>query len=191
MLHYKLYGNDRIKGGEGVVVNVRDNIAAIRRRKSGESLECILLDVYMNNKRIAILCAYKPPSVGNATFSKELFTMLYEALSFSDTNMYWGPNSDILHPLADKKEGRCLLNICDMYDLDSIINVPTRISKARESCLDVILTNDSALIKPSGVLEPGLSEHRLVHAVLNSKEPLPIKIIVQSLGISAVMHISM
>ena len=117
--------------------------------------------------------------------------MLDEALSFSVTNMYWGPNSDILHPLADKKEGRSLLNICDVYDLDSIINVPTRISKARESCLDVILTNDSALIKPSGVLEPGLSEHRLVYAVLNSKLPLPIKIIVQSLGISAVMHISM
>ena len=146
---------------------------------------------FMNNKRITILCAYKPLSVDNATFSKELFTMLDEALSFSVTNMYWGPNSDILHPLADKKEGRSLLNICDVYDLDSIINVPTRISKARESCLDVILTNDSALIKPSGVLEPGLSEHRLVHAVLNSKEPLPIKIIVQSLGISAVMHISM
>ena len=60
-------------------------IAAIRRRKSGESLECILLDVYMNNKRIAILCVYKPPSVDNATFSKELSAMLDEALSFSDT----------------------------------------------------------------------------------------------------------
>ena len=140
MLHYKLYRNDRIKGGEDVVVNVWDNIAVIRRRKSGESLECILLDVYMNNKRIAILCAYKPPIVDNATFSKELFSMLDEALSFSDTNMYWGPNSDILHPLADKKEGRCLL-ICDVYDLDSIINVPTRISKTRESCLDVIIIN--------------------------------------------------
>lgn len=85
MLHYKLYRNDRIKGGEGIVFYVRDNIAAIRRRKSGESLECILLDVYMNNKRIAILCAYKQPSVDNATFSKELSTMLDEALSFSDT----------------------------------------------------------------------------------------------------------
>ena len=86
VLHYKLYRNDRIKGGEGIVVYVRDNIAAIRRRKSGESLECILLDVYMNNKRIAILCVYKPPwSVDNATFSKELSTMWDEALSFSDT----------------------------------------------------------------------------------------------------------
>ena len=60
-----------------------------------------------------------------------------------------------------------------MYDSGSIINVPTRISKTRESCLDVILTNASALIKSSGVLEPGLSDHRLVYAVLNSKPLLP------------------
>ena len=60
-----------------------------------------------------------------------------------------------------------------MYDLGSIINVPTRISKTRESGLDVILTNASALIKSSGVLEPGLSDHRLVYAVLNSKPLLP------------------
>ena len=128
----------------------------------------------MNNKRIAIPCAYKPSSVDNATFSKELSTMLDEALSFSNTVICTGDlDSDILHPLDDKKEGRCLLDVCDVYDLDSIINVPTRISKTRESCLDVILTNASALIKSSGVLEPGLSDHRLVYAILNSKLPLP------------------
>ena len=66
-----------------------------------------------------------------------------------------------------------MLDVCDVYDLDSIINVPTRISKTRESCLDVILTNASALIKSSGVLEPGLSDHRLAYAVLNSKLLLP------------------
>lgn len=93
---------------------------------------------------------------------------------FSDTVICTADlNSDILHPLADKKEGRCLLDVCDLYDLDSIITVPTRISKTRESCLDVILTNASALIKSSGVLEPGLSDHRLVYAVLNSKLLLP------------------
>ena len=46
-----------------------------------------------------------------------------------------------------KKEGRCLLDICDMYDLDSIINEPTRISATKESCLDLILTNAPAFVK--------------------------------------------
>lgn len=100
--------------------------------------------------------------------------MLDEALSFSDTVTCTGVlNSDKLHPLADKQEGRCVLDVCGVYDLDSIINVPTRISKTRESCLDVILTYASALIKSSGVLEPGLSDHKLAYAVLNSKLLLP------------------
>ena len=167
VLHYKLYRNDRIKGGEGIVVYVRDNIAAIRRRKSGESLECILLDVYMNNKRIAILCAYKQLSVDNATFSKELSTMLDEALSFSDTVICTG-DQILIYSISSssRQKRREMLAWC-------LWHVLTRISKTRESCLDVILTNASALIKSSGVLEPGLSDHRLVYAVLNSKLPLP------------------
>ena len=93
--------NDRIKRGGGIIVYVRDNIAVVRKRKSGESLECILLDVYMNSRRIAILCAYKLPSVDNATFSKELSAMFDEALSFSDTVICTGDlNSDTCTPSA-------------------------------------------------------------------------------------------
>ena len=66
----------------------------------------------MSNRRIAILCAYKPPSVDNATFSKELSAMLDEALSFSDTVICTGDlNSDI--PSASRQKrwetlARCL-----------------------------------------------------------------------------------
>ena len=87
--------------------------------------------------------------------------------------MYWGPKFWYTPSASRQKEGWCLLDVCDLYDLDSIINVPTRISKTRQSYLDVILTIASALIKSSGVLEPGLSNHWLVYAVLNSKLLLP------------------
>ena len=39
------------------------------------------------------------------------------------------------------------------------LTVPTRISKNRESCLDVILTNVPAFAKDSGVIHTGLSDH--------------------------------
>ena len=88
-------------------------------------------------------------------------------------------NSDILHPLDNHKEGQCLqdnhkegqclLDMCDIYDLDSLINVPTRISKNSESCLDVILTNVPAFAKDSGVIHTGLSDHDLVHTVLKTR----------------------
>ena len=78
-------------------------------------------------------------------------------------------NSDILHPLDNHKEGQCLLDMCDIYDLDSLINVPTGISKNREFCLDVILTNVPAFAKDSGVIHTGLSDHDLVHTVLKTR----------------------
>ena len=75
-------------------------------------------------------------------------------------------NSDILHPLDNHKEGQCLLDMCD---LDSLIDVPTRISKNRESCLDVILTNVLAFAKDSGVTHTGLSDRDLLYTVLKTR----------------------
>ena len=72
-----------MKGGGGIVVYVHDNIAAVREKKSGELLKYTLLDVYMKNRCTAIWCACKPPSVDNATFSKELSTVLNEASKVS------------------------------------------------------------------------------------------------------------
>lgn len=112
------------------------------------------------------MCAYKSQSVDNATFTRELPAVLDEAMSFTDTVLCTGDlNCDILHPLDNNKEGRCLLNICAVYDLHSIINTPTRMSKTKKSRLDVILTTAPAFVMKCGVLEPGLSDHSLVYAV--------------------------
>ncbi|CAB3994347.1 RNA-directed DNA polymerase from mobile element jockey, partial [Paramuricea clavata] len=64
-------------------------------------------------------------------------------------------------PLSNNKQGKCLLDICDIYDLDSLINKPTRVSENRSSCLDVILTNVPAFMGDSDVVETGLSNHYL------------------------------
>ena len=36
-------------------------------------------------------------------------------------------NYDLLHPLNNNIQGRCLMDIFDVYDLDSLINIPARI----------------------------------------------------------------
>ena len=112
----------------------------------------MLFDMKIGQRQFAYITAYKPPSVDNNTFKRELCDLLDEANSLSDNVIFTGDlNSDILHPLDNHKEGQCLLDMCDIYDLDSLINVPTRISKNREPCLDVILTNVPAFAKDSGV----------------------------------------
>lgn len=76
---------------------------------------------------------------------------------------------DISNPLDNNNQGRCLLGICDSYDLDSLNNTPTKISSQRSSCLDVIQTNVPGYFRESGILEVGLSDHCPVYTVLNKK----------------------
>ena len=76
---------------------------------------------------------------------------------------------DISNPLDNNNQGRCPLDICDIYYLDSLNNTPTRLSSQRSSCLDVVLTNVPGYLRESGILEVGLSYHCLVYTVLNKK----------------------
>ena len=140
----------------------------------------MLFDMKIGQRQFAYITAYKPPSVDTNTFKRELCDLLDEANSLSENVIFTGDlNSDILHPLDNHqegqclldnhKEGQCLLDMCDIYDLDSLINVPTRISKNRESCLDVILTNVLAFAKDSGVTHTGLSDRDLLYTVLKTR----------------------
>ena len=177
---FNFYRRDRVKGGGGILVYIRDNIAASRKKLRGKCVESMLFDMKIGQRQFAYITAYKPPSVDNNTFKRELCDLLDEVNSLSDNVIFTGDlNSDILHPLDNHKEGQCLqdnhkegqclLDMCDIYDLDSLINVPTRISKNRESCLDVILTNVPAFAKDSGVTHTGLSDHDLVYTVLKTR----------------------
>ena len=43
-----------------------------------------------------------------------------------------------------------------------------------ETLIDVIMTSNSALVSDSGVVETHISDHYLVHAVLDFKAPKPL-----------------
>ena len=137
-------------------------------------VEAILLDLTIGQTRFALIVAYKPPSVDNVPFTSDMYSLLDKATSQSDNIICLGNlNCDISNPLDNNNRGRCLLDICDIYDLDSLNNSPTRISSQRSSCLDVILTNVPGYFSQSGTLEVGLSDHCLVYTVLNKKLPQP------------------
>ena len=81
------------------------------------------------------------------------------------------PLYSTLHPLHNNKQGKCLLDICDIYDLDPLI-----INQQESTCLDVILSNVPAFLKDSGVIDTGLSDYRrslhntnLIYTTLNTK----------------------
>ncbi|KAL9985372.1 hypothetical protein ACROYT_G007767 [Oculina patagonica] len=137
-------------------------------------VEGILVDIQAGKQHISLLCAYKPPSVCNVNFTNEMHAFLDVAMS-NQTNVFClgDLNCDILHPSDNGKEGRAWLDICDVYDLENLIKEPTRISRTKESCLDVIATNAPVFALHAGTLELGLSDHKLVYAVLNKKVMKP------------------
>ena len=117
------------------------------------------------------------PSVDTVPFTSDIYNVLDKATSQSDNIICLGDlNCDISNPLDNdnnNNKGRSLLDICDIYDLDSSNNSPTRISSQRFSCVDVILTDVPGYFRESGILEVGLSDHCLVYTVLNKKLPQP------------------
>ncbi|PFX21740.1 Neuroendocrine convertase 1 [Stylophora pistillata] len=164
---YKLFGRDRTKG---LAVFIRDNIAATSKKSITTSVESLLFDLHIGQRRFALVSAYKPPSVNNATFRTELTSVLDQATSLCVNVICLGDlNFDIIHPFMNNNQGKCLSDICDIYDLDTFIKEPTRNSTTRASCLDVILSNVPMFMKSSGAIETGISTHLLVYTVLKTK----------------------
>lgn len=161
-----MYRRDRVKGSGGILLYIKDSIAASRRNLRGKFVESMEFKIKIGQRQFALVTAYKPPELDNATFRNELSQLLDEATDIPDNVIRIGDlNSDILHLLDNKKKGQCLLDICDICNLDGLINVPTRRYKTKGSCPK----NIPALIKQSGAIVHGLSDHELVYTVLKTR----------------------
>ena len=164
---YNMYRRDRKKGGGGIVVYVRKSLPSYRLKTKTNEMESILVDFQVSQQHISLLCGYKPPPVNNNIFTDEMDAFLDAAISNRPNIICLGDlNCDILHPLENGKEGRAWLDICDIYDLQNLITAPTRISRTKQSCIDIIPTNMPEFELQSGILEPGLSDHKLVYTII-------------------------
>lgn len=80
-------------------------------------------------------------------------------------------NLDRLQPAM--AEGKLLIDLEEIQGLECLINKPTRIQKSgthmSKTLIDVILTNRLELFAHSGDVDPGLSDHALVYALLHVK----------------------
>ena len=159
------------------MVYVRKSLPPYRLKTKNNEMESILVDFQVDQQHISLLCGYKPPSVNNNIFTDEMYTLLDAAISNRPNMICLGDLScDILHPLDNGKDGRAWLDICDIYDLQNLTTAPTRISRTKQSCIDIIATNVPAFELQSGILEPGLSDHKLVYTILNRKAMKPTTI---------------
>ena len=138
---YNLFPRDRTKGGSGIAVLIWDTIVAPERNKTANNKN-LSWSTCNRPRNVVLISAYKPPSIDNISFTSELITLLDNPFCITENVIFIGNlNCDILNPLHNNEQGKCLLDICDVYDLASLITSPTRISKNTAPCLDVFLTN--------------------------------------------------
>ena len=75
-------------------------------------------------------------------------------------------NLDRLRP--DKREGKLLIDLEDVYDLTCLIDKPTTVTPT-QTLIDVLLTNKPETFVSSGILNPGLSDHVLIYGIMDMR----------------------
>ena len=87
----------------------------------------------------ALLNVSSGEETGGVAWMKHCFSwLIYYISNRPDVICIGDINCDLLHPVYNGKQGRELLDICDVYDLHNLINEPTRVFSTKESCLDVL-----------------------------------------------------
>ena len=125
--------------------------------------EAFLVDVKINKKKWLLCCSYNPHEELIERHMNELGKALDVYLHKYNPILLIGDfNSQISE--------RSIHDFCNVYNLESLSNTPTRF-KNRENpfCIDLLLTNSKNKFGEVLVLESGLSDfHKLLVSVLKS-----------------------
>ena len=94
---------------------------------------------------------------------------------------------DDLNVLNSSDDGgaKALLDFSSLFNLQQLINQPTRTTELSMTLIDVVLVTNKNMVKSVGVTPVGISDHDLVHITLNFKKirPRPIYISYRSIGV--------
>ena len=116
-----------------------------------------------------VMGVYKPPKFKFNMWKDQLYHLFESATSACEDILVLGDlNCDILHPSNNGTEGRHLLDMCEVFNLDCLIDEPTRLTTTSQTLIDVLLTNNKRRFLVSGTLEPHVSDHRLAFTVMKA-----------------------
>lgn len=174
---FTVYRKDRSKGGGGIMVFVANTLQCKRLKfdRKYTTLEPIALEIKIGNRSMTILGIYRPPRNLSGNYQiklEELNNICNWAAFHNKTVILLGDlNLDRLKP--NTKEGKLLLDMEEEQELECLINVPTRIgtisTNTSRTLIDILLTNQPELFRYSGVVDPELSDHKLIYGILKEK----------------------
>lgn len=166
---------DRVRGG-GVGIYLRESIK-FKRRKDIESrysdLEHLWIEVPRRNKHSKVLIGTVYRSESQMSFSdwiQKFDDLLSDlAVSWDGMLLITGDfNIDLLKP--DRPNARKYIELTKTFNLEQLVNKPTRITKSRTTLIDHFITNIPQRVTYTNVL-PHLmiSDHDAPYVCLNAR----------------------
>ena len=168
---YSVIGKDRNCQGDGVCIYLRNTINyRLRVDPIAEGLEAVCVEIIkLNSKPFAMIACYRPPnsSVNHADdiFFQSFVNLIATLDSEEKEIIILGDlNCDISAPIPSTYTKK-LLALFEYYQLNQLINEPSRITESTRTTIDLILTNDPPKIVQSGVIQIGISDHNLIFTI--------------------------
>ena len=180
---FQLIRQDRTDGFSkgGVAIYLKENLTGEMKVLSSGSNDVVeWLIVFLENKRIAYGCVYRPPSCHQSKFKEALDNIERSIGSIGDPSptvlicgdfnlpiIKWQEHGQISGGCeATKVQARMLKDFMSRNFLSQMVLENTR----QGNILDLILTNDPSYINEILVRDTSLSDHRLIEIVVQPEE---------------------
>lgn len=153
---------DRKTGlGDGIIIYCKNTLNTKRREDlEHEDLELIWLDIFINNKKILLGCIYRPES--NVDCWNKLEIVLEEVYN-KNTGTDIIITDDINLNMLNIPDNHYLSRLLTKFNLNSIINEPTRVTDTTSTAIDIPFTNSINLIRNTLVSKPICSDKSVIH----------------------------
>ena len=170
---YTFSRNDRNgRSGGGTLAFVRDAIPYKTRNDLLSSMfkSTVIEITRPKTKSLFIFTIYKAPDQLLESLTEELDTALSCISSEAEVILLGDFNVNFLATKNDASRAlkRKLLSFTSMYNLEQLIDKPTRITENSSTLIDLLFANNNHRIVASGVLHVNLSDHSLIYCVVKA-----------------------
>ena len=174
--NYKTLHCDRNRHGGGVVCYIRDDLSYDSKSFFPTEIENIFFELLLpNTKPIVAGIIYRPSSqsefleIINTHFSK-LDTNNNEIYILGDfnINLYLDNScifqkSNLLQSQSIPSDNKKYYELCTMFGLKQLTEVPTRVTCSSSTIIDHILASFPDRVSQQGVIDVGVSDHQIIY----------------------------
>ena len=162
--------------GGGVVCYIRNDLSYDIKSFFPPEIENIFFELLLpNRKPIVVRIIYRPPcqseflGIINTHFSKldtnnnEIYILGCFNINVYLNNSYIFQKNNLLQSQSMPSDIKKYYELCAMFGLKQLIEVPTHVTCSSSTIIDYILASFPNRVSQQGVIDVGLSDHQIIY----------------------------